>query len=160
MKVYSISKWAFYSICVLILALPVSRQWKLLVNGKKTTGTVTDYTPVSRETPDGMVTIDYVSKIEFIAGDSTCLAYGPRDYEYESGRTLRILYDPENPSNCCILSFSGFYLNNYLVLPLILLVLWAAFYLSFNKYVKPSRRKPTKRSGDNRNTNLLKRINR
>ena len=147
MQVYNISKWAFYSICVLIVALPVSRQWKLLVNGSKTTGTVTDYIPVFREIPDGMETIDYASKIEFIVADSTCLAYGPRDYEYKSGRTLRILYDPENPSNCCVLTFSGFYLNNYLVLPIVLLVLWAAFYLSFNKYVKQSRRKLSKRKG-------------
>ena len=156
MKVYSISKWAFYGICILIVALPVSRQWKLLVNGSRTTGTVTDFAPVPRKTPDGKAIIYYASKIEFMAGDRIYLAYGPRDYEYDSGRTLSILYDPENPSNCCVLTFSGFYLNNYMALPLILLVLWAAFYLSFNKYVKQSPGKPAKRSGDN--TGIFRRI--
>ncbi len=101
---------------------------------------------VPRKTPDGKATIYCASKIEFMAGDSTYLAYGPRDYKYDSGRTLSIMYNPENPSSCCVLTFSGFYLNNYLVLPLILLVLWAAFYLSFNKYVKQSRRKTAKRN--------------
>ena len=38
MKVYSISKWAFYGICLLILFLPVSRHWRLLLGGATARG--------------------------------------------------------------------------------------------------------------------------
>ncbi len=145
MKVYSISKWAFYGICILILALPVSRHWRLLTDGKKATGTVIAYKRLLQENFNGDVTIEYASVIEFIAGDSTCLAKGPLNYEYNPGRTVKVMYDPQDPSTNCVLTFSGFYLNNYLVLPIILLVLWAAFYLSFNNYVKRPRRMPEQR---------------
>ena len=135
MKVYSISKWAFYGICVLILVLPVSRHWRLLVDGEKVSGTVIDYNRVYRENINGDVTIEYASEIQFKAEGMSYKARGPLNYEYDPGRTVNVMYDPEDPSTNCVLTFSGLYLNNYLVLPIILLVLWAAFYLSFNKYL-------------------------
>ena len=140
MKVYSISKWAFYGISVLILILPVSRQWKLLVDGEKSTGIVIAYNRLLHENRNGDVTIEYASEIHFQVEGKSVKAYGPMNLEYTPGRTLKVMYDPEDPSSNCVLTFSGFYLNNYSVLPLILLVLWGAFYLSFNHYIKPSKK--------------------
>ncbi len=136
MKVYSISKWAFYGISLLILILPVSRQWKLLVAGEKSTGTVIAYNRLLHENRNGDVTIEYASEIHFQVEGKSVKAYGPMNLEYTPGRTLNVMYDPEDPSNNCLLTFSSLYLNNYSVLPLILLTLWGAFYLSFNNYSK------------------------
>ena len=149
MKVYSISKWAFYGISILILALPLSRHWKLLAGGKKASGNVIAYSRVFKEKLNGDATIEYASEIQFHAEGISYKAQGPLNYEYHSGRTVNVMYDPQDPSNNCVLTFSAFYLNNYLVLPIILMVLWAAFYLSFNKYVKQPQLKHTKRGGNN-----------
>lgn len=144
MKVYSISKFAFYGICILILILPVSRHWRLLTSGSKTTGTVSSFTRISREGGDRGTIIEDVSEIRFQAGDLTCITYGPVDMEYEIGRSLIVYYQAENHDKNCVFCFSALYLTDYSVLPLIMLVVWAAFYLSYNNYSKQSRKKQSK----------------
>ena len=144
MKVYSISKWSFCGICLLILALPVSRHWKLLTNGVRTEGTVIEFTMFLHETRYGDRVLEYASEIHFQAGGQTVTTYGPVDYEYDPGRILRIRYNEADPGENCVVSFSSLYLNNYSVLPVILLILWAAFYLSYNNYSKRSRARGSK----------------
>ena len=76
------------------------------------------------------------SEIEFMVDGVAHKAYGPANYEYNQGRSLKLIYDPKDPSHNCIVTFSGFYLSNYTILPLMLITIWYAFYLSFNKYRK------------------------
>ena len=153
MKVYSISKWAFRAICVLILLLPVGRQWKLLTTGSKVQGTVTNMSALTREFLGKETELGYASNIEFVVGGQSYTAHGPPNYEYDSGRKVMVYYDTHKPSINCVATFSGFYLDNYTVLPIILLVLWAAFYMSFNNYKRRQRFKKYKawRSGQQNN---------
>jgi hypothetical protein len=134
MKVYSISKRAFLGICLLILVLPVSRHWKLLTTGGRTTGTVTGYTMRIVETFGDEKDILSQSEILFTVDGTAYTTYGPDNFEYRQGRTVPIFYNRSNPSVNCVATFSGFYLNNYVVLPVILITFWYAFYLSFNSY--------------------------
>ena len=145
MKVYSISRWAFYGICLLILALPVSRHWKLLTTGERAEGTVMEYTLMIHETKLGDKVLHKANKIRFSAGDSTYTVYGPMDLELEPGRRVNLCYNREDPTEICLVTFSGLYHSQYSVLPVVMLVLWAAFYLSFNNY---SKRVRTSRSKD------------
>ena len=144
MKVYSISKWTFFGICILILALPVSRHWKILTTGEKATGTVTEFTMIVHEDFTGDREIQYVSEIQFKSEDKILKVYGPSGYEYNTGRSIRLIYNPADPSEYCLLTFSGFYLNNYVILPIVLLIVWASFYLSFNLYSKKKRQSRSK----------------
>jgi hypothetical protein len=141
MKTYRISRWTFIIVTILILALPVSRKWRFFLNGKRTTGVVSVYGPVAREQRNGTVILDDASEIYFFAGDSTCLTLGPSNMEYKPGRTVTIFYDPDNPAENCIFTFSALYLAEYSALPLILLIVWGAFYLSFNSYSRFARNK-------------------
>ena len=134
MKVFSIRKWAFIGISLLILALPVSRHWRLFINGVKVPGTVDAYSPLMREHRNGEVTLEYASEIRFQAEGRTIEAHGPWNQEYKPGRIVNVIYGPQDPSDYCVLTFTGLYLNNYSILPLILLVLWGAFYLSLYNY--------------------------
>lgn len=136
MKVYSISKWTFRGICVLILLLPVSRHWKLLTTGSQTTGTVTQYTSRIVEDIMGERNLEQASEIEFTVDGVSHLTHGPKNYEYDVGRTLKVFYTQKDPSHNCIATFSGFYLSNYTILPMVLITVWLAFYLSFNNYRK------------------------
>jgi hypothetical protein len=139
MKVYSISKWAFRAICLLIVILPVSRQWRLLSTGDKARGTVTEQVVRKKEILGKETEAGFASEIQFEVDGKIYQAYGPPNYEYTPGRSIMVFYDPELPSQNCIATFGGFYLNNYIVLPIILLVLWAAFYMSFNNYSRKQR---------------------
>ena len=139
MIVYSISKWTFRAICLLIILLPVGRHWQLLSTGARSTGTVRQYVVRIEENITGERKLVEASEIEFEAGGITHKTYGPHNYEYQEGRTLTVFYKRKNPSQNCIFTFSGFYLDNYIILPIILLTLWYAFYLSFNNYRKKQR---------------------
>jgi hypothetical protein len=146
MKVYRISKWAFGGICLLILLLPVSRHWKLLTSGERTTGEVTGYG--YRMVEDKAVDQHPVksSEIEFEADGKIYKTYGPVNYEYKQGRSLTIIYKEKDPDENCIATFTGFYLNYYTAIPIVLLAVWYAFYLSFNNYRKRNK-DPKFRSG-------------
>lgn len=139
MKVYSISKWAFWGICLLIVILPVSRHWKLLTTGERVEGTVTGMVMHPGEARVTEPEIYYLCEIVFEAEGKLYKTYGPRDFEYTPGKSIRVYYDRDNPSRNCLFTLSGFYLNNYTVLPVILLMVWGAFYLSFNNYRKKQR---------------------
>ena len=134
MKVYSISKWAFRAICLLILLLPVSRHWRLLTTGGRTKGKVKEYTVRIVEEIMTENDLAMASEIEFKVDGVIHQTYGPENYEYETGRSVTVFYMPEDPSRNCVATFSGFYLGYYTVLPIILLTVWYAFYLSFNNY--------------------------
>ena len=136
MKVYRISKWTFFGVCLLILALPVSRHWKLLIKGERATGTVTKYSERIMEDFTGETYLESASKIEFRVDGVMYTTYGPKDYEYSQGRTLPVFYNRKDPTVNCVATFTGFYLNNYAVLPVILIMVWYAFYLTYNNYRK------------------------
>lgn len=136
MKVYSISRWAFLGICFLILILPLSRHWKLLISGERTRGTVTAFTlRISEKQMDERILVK-ASEIEFEVEGITYRTYGPDDYQYKTGRSVPIFYKLDEPGVNCVATFTGFYLNNYMVLVIVLLIIWYAFYLSFNNYRK------------------------
>lgn len=136
MKVYSISKWTFIGISLLILLLPVSRHWQLLTTGKRATGTVMQYTVRIVEDIMGKRELEAASEISFEADGVTYTTYGPDNIEYLPGRTLTIFYKSSDPTVNCVAAFTWFYLKGYVVLPIVLLTVWYAFYLSFNNYRK------------------------
>ena len=163
MKVYSISKWAFQAICVLIIFLPVGRHWKLLTTGSKAQGTVSELVVRTKEVLGKETESGFANEIEFEVDGNTYHAFGPLNYEYTPGRNIMVFYDRDEPSHNCIATFSGFYLSNYTVLPIILLVLWAAFYMSFNNYQRKqrfnkSKWQRTEQNKAHRNAQPLRRI--
>jgi len=134
MKVYSISKWGFLGICLLIILLPVGRHWKLFTTGGRTTGTVTEYVMQVVEMFGDEKKVLFRSEIQFEVDGMIHKAFGPDDYEYQKGRVVTLFYNRKDPSKNCVFTFTGFYLTDYSVVPLMLLPLWYAFYLSFNNY--------------------------
>jgi len=136
MKVYRISKWAFGGICLLILLLPLSRHWKLLLRGEQARGTVTLYTGHFEMGKDHTRYTVKASVIEFQVDSITHITYGPANLEYKKGRQVPVFYNPKNPEVNCVATFSAIYLTNYLAIPIILLMVWYAFFLSFNNYQK------------------------
>ncbi|MEN8155502.1 MAG: hypothetical protein ABFS10_01005 [Bacteroidota bacterium] len=136
MKVYSISKPAFWGIVLLILLLPPSRHWKLMFGGERTTGTVGEFAPMWHEAYFEGQVLEHASEVFFTAGDSICMTHGPINYPLTYGKKVIVIYKRNNPSKSCIVTFSALYHTNYSVLLIIILVVWLAFYLSYNRYRK------------------------
>lgn len=134
MKLYSISKLVFWTVIILILLLPVGRHWRLLSTGVKTEGIVQDYLRHVDLDMFGEHQLTWASEINFLVGDSLYVTLGPIDHEMKKGKTIPVYYNPRDPSKNCLFNFTCLYYTNYSILPLILLVVWYAFYLSYNNY--------------------------
>ena len=134
MKLYSISKLVFWGVMALILLLPLGRNWKLLSGGERTKGTVQSFLPHVDQNMFGESELSYASEIHFRVGDSIHVALGPVDHEMKTGKIIPVYYNPRDPSKNCLFNFTCLYLSSYTILPVILIIVWWAFYLSFNNY--------------------------
>jgi hypothetical protein len=134
MKLYSISKLVFFGVMAMILLLPVGRHWRLLSTGEHTKGTVQNYTRHVDHDMFGEAKLIWASEVHFRMGNSTCVALGPADMEMKVGKTVPVYYKQGDPSRYCLLNLSSLYFSSYTILPLILIFVWWAFYLSYNNY--------------------------
>ena len=139
MKLYSISKILFWVVMVLILLLPLGRHWRLLSFGERVTGTVMEYSRHKKVDMFGEEQLIEASEVHFMAGDSLVKTLGPVEFEMDRGKSIAVYYMPGNPSRNCLFNFACLYMSSYSILPLILIFVWWAFYLSYNNYHKDKR---------------------
>ncbi|MCB8964696.1 MAG: DUF3592 domain-containing protein [Bacteroidales bacterium] len=134
---FEISRLQFWVVTVLILLLPLSSKYKLIVMGEKTTGRVIGHQKVSS---GRLSEHDTYSVIQFQAGTATVRMYGPENTIYELGDTVTVYYSNENPRNCMIPSLPFIYTGRSAIIPFIMLLVWVAFYNAF-KYIKSANTK-------------------
>ncbi len=134
MKLYSISKIVFFAVMAMIILLPVGRHWKLLSTGERTEGTVQSHTRHLGHNMFGEAELTWASEVYFRVGDSLHMTLGPTDLELKQGKTIPVYYKPGDPSKNCLFNFGCLYYTSYSILPLILIFVWWAFYLSYNNY--------------------------
>jgi hypothetical protein len=136
MKLYfKISKLQFYVILFLILLIPVSKKYRLLLFGERTEGIAIAYgeSNVRHTAP---VDFDY-TLFRFHTEKGSFEIKGPENFIYKPGDRVRVIYNKSDPDQCMILSFSYLYLSPNAMIPGVLLLFWIAFYTSF---AKPERR--------------------
>lgn len=134
MKLYSISKILFWTVLALILLLPLGRHWRLFTFGERTMGTAMEYARFEKLNMYGEARLIEATEVHFRVGDSLIKTLGPVDYAIDPGTSIRVYYRAEDPSDNMLFSFACLYLSNYSILPLVLIIVWYAFYLSFNNY--------------------------
>ena len=129
-----ISRKKFIFTIILIILLPISAKWRLLILGEKTTGIVVqhikpsfynldkaEYSLIQFETPNG--------RVEFVS---------PEDLMYPIGRKVQIYYSKKNPEKFLMFNFAGLFLSKVFIVPGIFLIIWVAFYLAMKQtYVPP-----------------------
>lgn len=128
---HHVSPKMFWFITLMILLLPVTMQYRLLLFGVYTKGQVVGVEHVSTL---GIVNIgpDKYSIIRFSTPDGTVVQfYGPENFEYPVGRELKVVYNPKNPKECSVFSIGAIYAGRKAIVPGILFLLWMAFYLAF-----------------------------
>jgi len=139
-----VSGLRFLIITTLIILIPIYGNWKLLLHGAKTKGTV-----VKIEKDNLGPLLSFYPIIAFQANQKPYLLKGPENVKYPIGKEFRILYLPEQPDDAIIFSARGVYFNKYTPVAVVLILLWIAFYLSFcpksqkrksesNRFRKPS----------------------
>ncbi len=128
-----ISKKKFLIITLLFAFIPISTHWKLFLFGKKATGIVIQHKISSPffNNSEKYSLIEYKTQ----QGEKI-LIYGPEDVEYPVGKKIHILYLEKKPEKYVMLNGAGLLLTNKIILPLVALILWIAFYLSFGQETK------------------------
>lgn len=121
---------------VLILLLPLGRHWRLLSFGERVEGTVKEFNRHKSIDFFGEGQLIEASEVHFPVGDSMHVSLGPVDLALDSGKNIPVYYNLKDPSENILFNFSCLYLSSYSILPLILIFVWWAFYLSYNNYHK------------------------
>lgn len=127
---FKISRLQFWVVTLLILLLPLSSKYKLIIWGEKTIGKVVDHKKVNS---GRLSEYDTYSVIEFKADSVTVRMYGSENTTYEIGDSIPVFYKKDNPKVCMILSFSFIYTGRSAIIPFILLLIWLAFYNAFKE---------------------------
>ena len=128
-----ISKKQFYIITVLFLLLPFSLQWKLFLFGTKTTWIVVRHThPYSTFAANTESRSTY-SIIQFEANNKQIEFRGLEDLKYPIGKKVNIIYNTRKPSQFVMLNFAGLFLSNKMIIPVVFLIIWFAFYLTIRQ---------------------------
>jgi hypothetical protein len=127
---FKISKLKFYVILILILLIPVSKKYRLLIFGTWTEGIAVGYgeNEVRSTAP---VRFDH-TLFRFETEKGSFEIQGPESIIYNLGDKTRVIYAKKNPGHCMIFSFASLYSAPNAVIPGVLLLLWIAFYTSFS----------------------------
>ena len=140
---FKISKLKFYGILVLILLIPVSKKYRLLIFGVWTQGIAVGYgeNEVRSTAP---AYFDH-TLFRFDTEKGSFEIRGPENVIYNLGDKARVIYEKRNPKKCMILSFAYLYSGPNAMIPGVHLLLWIAFYTSFTRpEIKPKAyRKPS-----------------
>ncbi len=126
---FKISKLQFYAILILILLIPVSKNYRLLIFGARTEGIAVGYGEMGTESPVGF---DY-TLFRFETDKGSFEIRGPENVIYKPGEKVRVIYNKRNPDKCMILSFTYLYASPNAMVSGILVLLWIAFYTSFTR---------------------------
>ncbi len=127
-----INRNTFYITIVLIMLLPISKQWKLLMYGTRTTGVAVDY-QILNQRADMQYNSSYAKTtiFQYKVGNRNYRILGPSNSVYELGEERKIIYDKRRPSKSIIPTFAYLYSFPRIIIPLLVLLVWIAFYTSF-----------------------------
>lgn len=128
---HHVSAKLFWFVTLMILLLPVTTQYRLLLFGNYTSGKVVGEKFV-RTLGISALGPDKYPVIQFSTTDGKVIEfYGPENFDYPVGTILRVVYNPVKPTECIVFSFGAIYTGRKAIIPGILFLLWMAFYLAF-----------------------------
>jgi hypothetical protein len=134
-----ITRKQFFIITFLFLLLPFSVNWRLFLFGGQTKAIVIKKTLPVIENNYVPENIDKFSIIRYNVNGLEIEFLGPENIIYPIGKEFTVFYSKKNPKEYVLFSFSGLLMNNKMLLPFALFVLWISFYLTINKDYKKKR---------------------
>ena len=125
----------FFIVLIMILLLPISKEWKLLIFGNKVDTKVINHRTFSAKNRNSF---PYdCSILEYTKNYETLNFIGPSGIVYPEGKEITVFYSKKNPEDYLVFNLAGLYLDKSRFLPYVLLLIWIAFYFSF----KPAKKR-------------------
>ena len=136
MKKRRLNIFHFWIIFLLILALPIAREWKLLLNGERVDGTVVEMKKFGPGEEALIRLTEFRAVIEYQHKGSTRTVIGPENMRYEIGTKIPLIIHPEKEDEYMIASITGFYIHRRSITLIIVLLLWVAIYTTIAQMQK------------------------
>ena len=128
MKIRRLNIFHFWIVFLLILALPIAREWRLLLHGERVEGTVVEMRKFGPGEEALIRLTEFRAVIEYRYKGSTRTVIGPENMKYEIGTKIPLIIHPEKEDEYMIASITGFYIHRRSIALIIVLLLWVAIY--------------------------------
>jgi len=128
MKIGKLNIFHFWIIFLLILVLPVAKEWRMIVSGDRVTGTVVEIRKLT--TGPGVLIggIEYRPIIEYDYEGTRYQMVGPENTRYDVGTELPLIIHPRKRDKIIIATLAGFYIQPRSVSLIIVMLLWIAIF--------------------------------
>lgn len=128
MKIKRLNIIHFLFVFVLILVLPVLKEWKVLLQGDRVEGIVVETKKEVAGKESLLGGVEYRSIIEYNYKDRAYLISGPENLVYEMGKKIPLIVHPEKEGEVIIANLAGFYIHRRSIALIVVMVLWIAIY--------------------------------
>jgi hypothetical protein len=118
----------FLLVFVLILVLPVLKEWKTLLQGDRVEGVVVETKKEITGNGSLIRGVEYRSIIGYNYKDRAYFIPGPENLVYETGIKIPLIIHPEKEDEVIIANLAGFYIHNRSIAMIVVLILWIAIY--------------------------------
>ncbi len=118
----------FLLVTVLIIVLPVVKEWRLLLTGDRVEGTVTGIQKKLTSNSTLIRSVEFRAIIEYEYGGQKQIMIGPENLRYKTGRKVPLILQPGKEEKIIIATLSGFYIQKRSIALIIVLILWIAIY--------------------------------
>jgi hypothetical protein len=135
-KIRRLNIFHFWIIFLLILVLPVAREWRLLLNGERVEGTVVEMRKFGPGEEALIRLTEFRAVIEYRYRGNTHTVIGPENMKYEIGTKMPLIIHPEKEDKYIIASITGFYIHRRSITLIIVLLLWVAIYTTIAQMQK------------------------
>jgi hypothetical protein len=118
----------FLFVFILILVLPVLKEWKILLQGERIEGVVVETKKDVTGKESLIRGVEFRSIIRYNYKEQTYLIAGPENLVYEIGKIIPLIVHPEMEDEVIIANLAGFYIHRRSIALIVVLILWIAIY--------------------------------
>ncbi|MEX0981756.1 MAG: hypothetical protein WD577_06360 [Bacteroidales bacterium] len=128
MKIMRLKTIHFLVVCILILILPVLKEWDMLLNGDRVEGIVIETRKEITGKESLIRGVEYRSIIGYRYKNRSYTIAGPENLVYETGKNVPLIVHPDKEGEVMIASLAGFYIHRRSIALIIVLILWIAIF--------------------------------
>ena len=128
MKIKRLKTIHFLVVCILILILPVLKEWDMVLNGDRVEGVVIETRKEVTGKESLIRGIEYRSIIRYQYKNKVYTIAGPENLVYETGKKVPLIVHPDKGGEVMIASLTGFYIHRRSIALIIVLILWIAIF--------------------------------
>jgi hypothetical protein len=130
MKLKRLNIKHFLLVSILILVLPVVKEWKTLLMGERVEGVVLE---MKRQVSgEGSLFRSVVNRavIGYYYNERPCIIEGPENLVYDTGKRIPLIVHPDREDKVIIANLAGFYIHHRSIALIVVFFLWIAIYIT------------------------------